>query len=106
MARFYRRPHRRPEDQKPQRRQAAIRLAWRPMFVALADLLASLALAFLEIGQRHGRPRLARRAGGLMVKAVGYYLEAGMGRKAAAVTRLAERCRLAWLRHEAGEGWR
>lgn len=90
---------------RPQVRRRAQERRWRPVWVALGDMLAQLALAYLELGQKLGRPRMARRAGGLLVKAAGWYLEAGLGRKAAAIGRLIERCRLVWLRHEAAEGF-
>jgi hypothetical protein len=84
---------------------AARRRKWRPLWVSLGDLFANLGLAYLEIGQRLRRPGMARRAGGILVKAVAYYLEAGLGRKAAAINRLIDRSRRAWLRHEAAEGF-
>ena len=91
------------EGGQPQ--DAALERKWRPVWVSLGDLFANLGLAYLEIGQRLGRPGLARRAGGILVKALAYYLEAGLGRKAAAINRLIERSRRAWLRHEAAEGF-
>lgn len=90
------------------RRQAARRARerrWRPVWIAIGDMLAQLGLTYLEIGQRLGRPQMARRAGGLLVKAAAHYLEAGLGQKARAIGRLVERCRRAWLRHEAAEGF-
>jgi hypothetical protein len=88
-----------------QPQDAALERKWRPVWVSLGDLFANLGLAYLEIGQRLGRPGLARRAGGILVKALSFYLEAGLGRKAAAINRLIERSRRAWLRHEAAEGF-
>jgi hypothetical protein len=94
---------------KPDRRRQAARRArerrWRPLSITLGDLFTDLGLAYLEIGQRLGRPQMARRAGGLLVKAAAHYLEAGLGQKARAIGRLVERCRRAWLRHEAAEGF-
>lgn len=90
---------------RTQARRRALERRWRAVWVALGDALAQLGLAYLEIGQRLGRARMARRAGGILVKAAGYYLEAGLGRKAASINRLIERCRRAWLRHEAAEGF-
>jgi hypothetical protein len=92
-------------DRRREARRRARERAWRPLWVALGDILTQLGLAYLELGIRLGRPQMARRAGGLFIKAVDYYGRAGLGRKAAAVNRLIERCRLAWLRHEAAEGF-
>jgi hypothetical protein len=88
-----------------QPQDAALERKWRPVWVSLGDLFANLGLAYLEIGQRLRRPGMARRAGGILVKALAYYLEAGLGRRAAAINRLIERSRRAWLRHEAAAGF-
>ncbi len=96
------------DDLPPWRRRELLQegLEARQLAIALGDMMASCGLANLEIGQRGHKPRQAYRAGGYLVKAADYYLMAGMGRKAAAVSRLVELCRRAWLRHEAGEGFR
>lgn len=99
MDKFYRAAGRR------QVRRRARDRACRPLWVALGDLMTQLALAHLEHGIRLGRPQMAYRAGRHLIRAVDYYARAGLGRKAAAVNRLIERSRKAWLRHEGVEGF-
>lgn len=78
----------------------------RNTLIAVAQLQTVLGLALLEIGQRIGRPRMARRAAGQLVQACDLWRRAGLGRKAVAVARLLERCRRAWNRYEELEGFR
>ena len=78
----------------------------RPILIEFGNAFVKAALAHLRHGCRIGQPHFARRAGGLLVQATAIFQEAGMGRKAAAVSRLAERCRRHWELFEAREGCR
>lgn len=95
------------EEKTWQRRERMAReMQLRQLEVAVADMNATLALAKVEIHIRHGHPRRAIKAGRYMIEAADGYHRAGMGRRAEAMSRLAEKCRRAWLAHEAAEGFK
>jgi hypothetical protein len=78
----------------------------RQTLISLGLAMTVAGLAHLEIGQRIGNPRLAYRAGRLLIKAVDFYRRAELGRKAEAIGRLIERCRRAWIRWEESQGFK